>query len=442
MGGVCPHRHSRARVAAAGPWSQPPSPAAQVVQERRALFAEAEEEDEEEEGDDEASVCKQLWGSDNMAKGPEESDASSALPESEDSEAASESERHGHGKVRSLRQLREEHLRQKAKLLAPPPTGRVPKGRRLSCPSSPPEDMDAWHRAKSLGEAESCLASASASVTKLALIGIQTSDEDVARLASLLRGNTGVLRLCLDQCHITDLGAEELAEALRENDSLTGLSLEGNRVGDRGAGRLAAALQQNEALTSLSLGRNRVGSHGLQQLADALEVNYTLKTLDLTSNSGHAGWSLAGDSRASAHKRVQALLQRNRAPRKVVTLRALRLPEPPDSPPSSPEAAAAGAHGLSGCAAQLRVSCTNMAGVELAELVLDSCSDVRAMREELAARLEKPKPMLALLLPEGHLLQKADDRRQLLDVFFPASGYCSAAEDEAEWEKQEDWAPD
>ncbi|CAE7378506.1 NLRC3 [Symbiodinium natans] len=203
------------------------------------------------------------------------------------------------------------HRQQKAELLSPPPSGCAPKGRRARCVGvEAPEDMDAWHRATSFSEAVNCLAAENAdgaSVTKLALVGVTLTDEEVSRLAEHLHSNPNVLRLALVECSLGDQAAEHLAEALAANDVLTSLSLEGNRVGDRGAARLANALQRNEALTSLSLGRNCVGSQGVKLLLDALETNYTLRILDLASNSVlRPGWSVAGDGRTANQKRLQA----------------------------------------------------------------------------------------------------------------------------------------
>jgi len=208
-----------------------------------------------------------------------------------------------------------------------------------------------------------------------------------------------------------DQAAEYLAEALMENEVLTSLSLEGNRVGDRGAARLASALEKNEALTSLSLGRNCLGAVGVKSLLDALEHNYTLLTLDLASNSqSRPSWSSAGDSRASIQKRLQALLKRNRGPRKVVTLQAALNSEAGETNQGSPRNELA--------MEMLHISCTSVAGNVLSELVLDGTLGVRQLREELAERLEVPKPHLALLLTDGSLLE-VHDQRSLIDIFLP-----------------------
>ncbi|CAK9117021.1 unnamed protein product [Durusdinium trenchii] len=302
------------------------------------------------------------------------------------------------------------------------------------------EDMDAWHCAQSIGEAAGCLSSASASVTKLALRGVPLTDEDVARLATLLGENVNDRAIvsasaatCRCPGNLGDQGAEHLAEALAENEVLTSLSLEGNRVGDRGAARLAAALERNEALTCLSLGRNCVGGQGVKHLLDALESNYTLLTLDLASNSGshRPSWSSAGDSRAAIQKRLQALLKRNRGPRKVVTLHA----EVKRS--RSSEASQTGQHADSSRTDErsppmlaanatpemLWISCTSMAGTLLTELSFDGALSVKDLREELAKRLALPKPHLALLSTDGKLLQ-AHDPRSLRSIFLETGGHA------------------
>eukprot|EP00930_Biecheleria_cincta_P040645 TRINITY_DN27844_c0_g1_i1.p1 TRINITY_DN27844_c0_g1~~TRINITY_DN27844_c0_g1_i1.p1 ORF type:complete len:456 (-),score=78.36 TRINITY_DN27844_c0_g1_i1:27-1394(-) len=426
---VCPHRSqtvsSRSCVAAAGgSLAPPPSPAAQAVRERRALL---QEQAEAEENDGSALPAMQLWSTDD----------SSML----ESDPTSWSECDCQPKMSHPRIFHNHQPCQNDAELGPPPwgTATMPTASLQQSPGlevlEAAADLDAWYRAASVDDAARCLSSSSAAVTKLALVGVTVSDEEVGMLSRGLFDNTRVMRLSLDQCKISDHGAEQLAEALSENDTLTALSLEGNRVGDRGAGRLAAALHQNEALTSLSLGRNRVGGQGCKHLADALEVNYALRMLDLSSNSGSlAGWSYTSDgrARATANKRIQALLQRNRAPRKVITLRASLL-SPPESPPSSPEAEAihAKTSGAALTTAPIQVSCTTMAGTDLAELALEPEGSVKELRQEIATRLGIPKPRFVLLLPDGRMLTKADDPRQLIDVFFAPSSCVSAAGSEA-----------
>lgn len=432
---VCPHRvqtvSSRSCVAAAGGSLAPPSPAAQAVRERRALLQEQAEADE---NDGDALPAMQLWSTDE----------GSML----ESDPPSGSECSCQPKMSQPRVLRDHPPSQKDAELGPPPWGTATMPA-TSLQQSPGRevleaatDLDAWYRASSVAEAARCLSSSSAAVTKLALVGVTVSDEEVGMLSRGLFDNTRVMRLSLDQCKISDHGAEQLAEALLENDTLTALSLEGNRVGDRGAGRLAAALHQNEALTSLSLGRNRVGGQGCKHLADALEGNYALRMLDLSSNSGSlAGWSYTSDgrARATAHKRIQALLQRNRAPRKVITLRATLL-SPPESPPSSPEAEAVNSmtSATAGMIAPLQVTCTNMAGADLAELSLEQEGSVKDLQQAIATRLGMPKPRFALLLPNGRMLTKADDPRHLIDVFFPSSSCVSEVGSEDEKVRLED----
>ncbi|CAL1149683.1 unnamed protein product [Cladocopium goreaui] len=246
--------------------------------------------------------------------------------------------------------------------------------------------------------------------------------KEVARLAILLADNIYVSRLSLNECNLGDQGAEYLAEALAENEVLTSLSLEGNRVGDRGAARLAAALERNEALTSLSLGRNCVGGQGVKHLLDALESNYTLLTLDLASNSGNRpGWASAGDSRAATQKRLQALLKRNRGPRKVVTLQAQlghrEATEATEADGDGDDPCRSGSFREPPEAAMLWISCTSVAGTLLTELLVDANLGVRQLREELAQRLAVPKPHLAMLLTDGRLLQ-VHDQRPLVRIFM------------------------
>ena len=72
-------------------------------------------------------------------------------------------------------------------------------------------------------------------------------------IAAMLRSNTTLISLVIDNNGIDKDGAAHIAEGLKSNVTLTRLSLSNNKIGFEGAKHLAKALEQNTALTTLEI---------------------------------------------------------------------------------------------------------------------------------------------------------------------------------------------
>lgn len=114
------------------------------------------------------------------------------------------------------------------------------------------------------------------------------------RLVRVLRADTNLKGLCLDNQAIGDLCVESLDEVLFQNKNLVYLSLDGNFIGFKGAQILGNIIKLNRTLTTISIGSNQnlwdllpnnnIGDEGVQILADALEQNDTLTALYIDGN--------------------------------------------------------------------------------------------------------------------------------------------------------------
>lgn len=250
---------------------------------------------------------------------------------------------------------------------------------------------------------------------KLALTGCAISSTDAMEIATALRENRRLVRLSLQQCQLCSTGGASLAEALMGNDSLVSLALDGNNLGEKGAAKFAEALRHNETLTSLGLGRNRISDAGCRELAKALEENHTLVALDLSNN---ADLTRAAATGQACYREVQALLRRNKAPTKVLTLRAQSWTEEDEKerprPPSCGEPRAeVTAKECEQPLPPLRISATNIAGCEVAVVRADPQRELATVRAEIAARVNMPKQRVALVLPDGRLLGRAEDGQSI-----------------------------
>ncbi|KAG0047223.1 hypothetical protein BGZ90_007936, partial [Linnemannia elongata] len=107
---------------------------------------------------------------------------------------------------------------------------------------------------------------------------------EFGRLVMILKTNSTLTTLNLEDNSIGDNGAQALSEALKTNRTLVILYLQGNSIGSNGAQELSEALKSNSTLTTLNLYKNSIGSDGAKALAEALKTNLTLTTLNLGSN--------------------------------------------------------------------------------------------------------------------------------------------------------------
>lgn len=110
------------------------------------------------------------------------------------------------------------------------------------------------------------------------------NDEAISGFANVLKRNTYLKYLNLDNCCINSGGATELANAVRENNTLEGLSLNDNPIGDQGSIAFAEALKFNRSLLYLHLGHTNMRDEGIVALKRALKVNTTLISIEIHEN--------------------------------------------------------------------------------------------------------------------------------------------------------------
>src|SRR6185312_5439126 len=107
----------------------------------------------------------------------------------------------------------------------------------------------------------------------LDFIGHQIRNSGAIILAKILKSNSSLNSLNLQENQIGATGAMALAKALESNSSLISLNLWNNQIGDTGATALAKALESKSSLTSLNLRGNQIGDKGATALAKVLESN-------------------------------------------------------------------------------------------------------------------------------------------------------------------------
>ena len=114
------------------------------------------------------------------------------------------------------------------------------------------------------------------------------SIESADDLAEMIRSNTTLQSLMLEDNQLGDAGMTNLAASLQENQTLQELCLRSNGIGSAGATALAAALSQStNSLRVLNLSRNSIDDNGAISLAQALSQNNKcqLETLNLYKNT-------------------------------------------------------------------------------------------------------------------------------------------------------------
>jgi uncharacterized protein YacL (UPF0231 family) len=121
-------------------------------------------------------------------------------------------------------------------------------------------------------------------VIVLRLVDCELGAAGAREIAAVLRVNSTLHTLNLENNEVGADGAREIAAALRVNSTLHTLDLENNEVGADGAREIAAVLRVNSTLQTLNLWSNQVGADGAREIAAVLRVNSTLHTLNLENN--------------------------------------------------------------------------------------------------------------------------------------------------------------
>jgi len=101
-------------------------------------------------------------------------------------------------------------------------------------------------------------------------------------------------RLYLNDKKLSERDVAEIVDLLKHNSVLTDLNLNDCGLDAEGGIAIAAALNGNKALIDLSLSGNNINVRGAKAFAAALEVNRTLTRLDLSNNTlcGKAKWMI------------------------------------------------------------------------------------------------------------------------------------------------------
>ena len=89
--------------------------------------------------------------------------------------------------------------------------------------------------------------------------------DGVIALAELLKSNTTITDLNLNENNLKDVGAKAIAEALKVNTTLKVLDLSLNYIGDEGAQALAEAIDANSTLEQLSISGNDIKDADLRR---------------------------------------------------------------------------------------------------------------------------------------------------------------------------------
>jgi Ran GTPase-activating protein (RanGAP) involved in mRNA processing and transport len=114
------------------------------------------------------------------------------------------------------------------------------------------------------------------------------SDKGVYSLTRILSLDTSIIRsLSLANNGITNEGAQYIAEILKKNTSLTLLRLDNNDIGDKGMEALSNTLaQDNNILQELSISNNKlISDSSVDSLVHLLENNGSLRNLEMTGSS-------------------------------------------------------------------------------------------------------------------------------------------------------------
>jgi len=115
--------------------------------------------------------------------------------------------------------------------------------------------------------------------------GLNLGDREAKEIAAVLRNNTKVLNVWVNENNIGPVGAWELASILQHNKVLTVLGCRSNKFGNEGVRVLARALANNTVLKTLFVGDNGIDGVGAFMLAEALLSNKNLSELGLLDDN-------------------------------------------------------------------------------------------------------------------------------------------------------------
>ena len=120
-------------------------------------------------------------------------------------------------------------------------------------------------------------------------ISIATTDKDnneyqielltqhLTEIATGVDNRTGFLPHSI----LGEAGAIALAEILKQNTTLEQLAIQNHNIADKGAIALAEAIKQNTTVRFINLSHNKIGEEGIVALAEAIKQNATIELVVL-----------------------------------------------------------------------------------------------------------------------------------------------------------------
>jgi Ran GTPase-activating protein (RanGAP) involved in mRNA processing and transport len=112
----------------------------------------------------------------------------------------------------------------------------------------------------------------------------EVSDFSSLAFPDMLKTNSTLRVLLLQNCSIMDGTISLIAESLKQNSSIEVIDLCDNCIANHGAQALAQALQFNFSIRQLDLSRNKIKFVGAKSLAKMLRKNQSIQRLNLSSN--------------------------------------------------------------------------------------------------------------------------------------------------------------
>eukprot|EP00729_Bicosta_minor_P008124 gene8124-biopygen266 len=121
-------------------------------------------------------------------------------------------------------------------------------------------------------------------VRKLAMRKMELGEDDGAAIGEVLKVNTTLTSIDLQQNKLGEVGGAAIYEALKVNTTLTSINLQFNKLGEVGGAAIYEALKVNTTLTSINLQFNKLGEVAGVAIGEALKVNTTLTSINLQFN--------------------------------------------------------------------------------------------------------------------------------------------------------------
>ena len=80
------------------------------------------------------------------------------------------------------------------------------------------------------------------------------------------------------------LSVEAIADLLRANSTITEVHLNNNSISDEGVATLCEALADNGSVIKLNLSHNLIGPKGVKHVHELMQTNKSLRSVDVSGN--------------------------------------------------------------------------------------------------------------------------------------------------------------